>query len=76
VPDFIANCGMARVFAYLMKQGSEVSDIAILKDVSEIVRQALIRTHQFNPKSTGISSKALELSLTDLVATAAVAQKA
>ena len=75
VPDFIANCGMARVFAYLMKQGSEVNDLAILKDVSDIIRQALIRTHQFNPKSTGISAKALELSLTDLVATASVAEK-
>ena len=58
-----------------MKQGSEVNDLAILKDVSDIIRQALIRTHQFNPKSTGISAKALELSLTDLVATAAVAEK-
>jgi hypothetical protein len=27
----------------------------------------LARVHQFNPKSTGIASKALEMSLTDLV---------
>lgn len=74
VPDFIANCGMARVFAYLMKQGSEVNDIAILKDVSEIIHQALMRVHQFNPKNTGLSAKGLELSLTDLVSTAAVAR--
>jgi len=73
VPDFIANCGMARVFGYLMKQGSEVNDIAILKDVSDIIRQAMMRVHQFNPKSTGLSAKGLELSLTDLVSTAAVA---
>ena len=74
VPDFIANCGMARVFGYLMKQGSEVNDIAILKDVSDIIRKALMRVHQFNPKTTGLSSKGLELSLTDLVSTAAVAK--
>lgn len=74
VPDFIANCGMARVFGYLMKQGSEVSDIAILKDVSEIIRQALLRVHQFNSKTTGLSAKGLELSLTDLVSTAAVSR--
>ena len=75
IPDFIANCGMARVFAYLMKQGSEVNDLAILKDVSDIIRQALIRLHQFNPKTTGISAKGLELSLTDLVSSAAVASR-
>jgi glutamate dehydrogenase/leucine dehydrogenase len=75
IPDFIANCGMARVFGYLMKQGSEVNDVAILKDVSDIIRQALIRVHQFNPKSTGLSAKGLELSLTDLVSTAAVAAR-
>jgi glutamate dehydrogenase/leucine dehydrogenase len=75
IPDFIANCGMARVFAYLMKQGSEVNDLAILKDVSDIIRQALIRVHQFNPKTTGISAKGLELSLTDLVSSAAVASR-
>jgi glutamate dehydrogenase/leucine dehydrogenase len=74
VPDFIANCGMARVFGYLMKQGSEVNDIAILKDVSDIIRKGLIRVHQFNPKTTGLSAKGLELSLTDLVSTAAVAR--
>ncbi len=74
VPDFIANCGMARVFGYLMKQGSEVNDIAILKDVSDIIRQGLMRVHQFNSKTTGLSAKGLELSLTDLVSTAAVAR--
>ncbi len=74
VPDFIANCGMARVFGYLMKQGSEVNDIAILKDVSDIIRQGLMRVHQFNSKTTGLSAKGLELSLTDLVSTAAVAK--
>jgi hypothetical protein len=26
-----------------------------------------MRLHQFNPKSTGLSAKALEMSLTDLV---------
>jgi glutamate dehydrogenase/leucine dehydrogenase len=74
IPDFIANCGMARVFGYLMKQGSEVKDTAILKDVSDIINEAMMRLHQFNPKSTGLSSKGLELSLTDLVSTASVSR--
>ena len=67
IPDFIANCGMARVFAYLMKKEAEVTDVAIFKDVSNIIRSSVMRLHQFNPKSTGISAKGLELSLTDLV---------
>jgi glutamate dehydrogenase/leucine dehydrogenase len=67
IPDFIANCGMARVFAYLMKQGSVVNDTEIFKDSSEIIRQSILRLKQFNPKTTGLSAKGLELSLTDLV---------
>lgn len=67
IPDFIANCGMARVFAYLMKQDAEVTDTAIFKDVSGIIRSSIMRLHQFNPKTTGLSAKALEMSLTDLV---------
>lgn len=67
IPDFIANCGMARVFGYLMKQDAELTDVAIFKDVSNIIRSAVMRVHQFNPKTTGISAKALEMSLTDLV---------
>jgi glutamate dehydrogenase/leucine dehydrogenase len=67
IPDFIANCGMARTFAYLMKKDAEVSDVAIFKDASNIIRNSMMRLHQFNPKTKGLSAKALELSLTDLV---------
>jgi glutamate dehydrogenase/leucine dehydrogenase len=67
IPDFMANCGMARVFGYLMKQDAEVTDVAIFKDVSAIIKSSVMRLHQFNPKSTGLSAKALEMSLTDLV---------
>lgn len=67
VPDFIANCGMARVFGYLMDKEGKVDDTAIFKDVSHIIKQAMMRLHQFNPKSTGLNAKALEMSLTDLV---------
>ncbi len=67
IPDFIANCGMARVFGYLMKKDAQVTDEAIFKDVSQIIRGSIMRLHQFNPKTTGLSGKALEMSLTDLV---------
>ena len=36
IPDFIANCGMARVFAYLMETGAEITDQAIFADTSRI----------------------------------------
>jgi len=63
----MANCGMARVFGYLMKQDAEVTDVAIFKDVSQIIHGSMMRLRQFNPKTTGLSAKALEMSLTDLV---------
>jgi CRISPR/Cas system CMR-associated protein Cmr5 small subunit len=69
VPDFIANCGMARTFAFLMSEKGEVDDVAILKDASEIIGNQMRRLHQFNPRMTGLSRKALEMSLTDLVDT-------
>ena len=69
VPDFIANCGMARTFDFLMSEKGEVDDVAILKDASDIIGNMMARLHQFNPKTTGLSGKALEMSLTDLVDT-------
>ena len=38
IPDFIANCGMARVFAYLMEASGELTDHAIFSDTSRIIR--------------------------------------
>ena len=67
IPDFIANSGMARTFAYLHQVGNNVEDVTIFKDTSELMRRTLMRVHQFNPKNTGISSKALEMTLSNLV---------
>jgi glutamate dehydrogenase/leucine dehydrogenase len=41
IPDFVANCGMARVFAYLMQDEVEMTDQAIFGDVSNTIKQAL-----------------------------------
>lgn len=41
IPDFIANCGMARVFAYLMSDDAEVTDKAIFSDVSNTIKTAM-----------------------------------
>jgi len=67
IPDFIANCGMARTFAYCMSDGFELKDEAIFKDASITIRQAMMRLNQFNPKRTGLLKKGLEMSLVNLV---------
>jgi glutamate dehydrogenase/leucine dehydrogenase len=67
IPDFIANCGMARVFAYCMSEEFQLSDEEIFKDASKTIRQALMRLNQFNPKRNGLLKKGLEMSLVNLV---------
>lgn len=67
IPDFIANCGMARVFAYLMGENVEITDEAIFADASAVIKQALERVHEVNHAKTNITSKALELSIGQLV---------
>ncbi|HJS87745.1 MAG TPA: Glu/Leu/Phe/Val dehydrogenase dimerization domain-containing protein [Acetobacteraceae bacterium] len=67
VPDFIANCGMARAFAFLMQGDAEVSDDAIFADVSETVRGALAACRGRSPGRTGIARTALEIALGQLV---------
>lgn len=67
IPDFIANCGMARVFAYLMEEDVEMTDEAIFEDTSRTIYEALNRVHEVNHDKTGITKKALELSIGQLI---------
>jgi len=67
IPDFIANCGMARVFAYLMQRNVEMSDDAIFTDASNIIKNALVAVHQTSNKKTNLSSTAFEIALKQLV---------
>lgn len=67
IPDFIANCGMARVFAYLMESEIEITDEAIFHDVSQTIREALERIHQQNPQSVNIAKTAFEIALKELL---------
>lgn len=67
IPDFIANCGMARVFAYLMKPDALLTDEAIFSDVSNVIRKALQDTRVVNSNSTHISTTALTIALEKLV---------
>jgi glutamate dehydrogenase/leucine dehydrogenase len=68
IPDYIANCGMARVFAYCMhNEVVDLTDEAIFKDTSKTIWQAMMRLHQFNPKHKGLLKKGLEMALISLV---------
>ena len=67
IPDFIANCGMARVFAYLMQPDVTMTDSAIFNDVSAIINKALRQIYTESPDLTNISSKALEIALNKLM---------
>lgn len=66
IPDFIANCGMARVFAYCMQDGAQLTDQAIFSDVSRVIGEALGRTHALNPKRNGLTRTAFEIALGQL----------
>lgn len=68
IPDFISNCGMARVFAYLMSNDLDtLTDDGIFSDTSNIIRDAIAKTHASNPSKTGIAKTSFEHALTQLV---------
>jgi len=68
IPDFISNCGMARVFAYLMSNDlKEITDKGIFEDTSNIIHNALKATHTNNPSKTGIAKTAFQIALNQLV---------
>jgi glutamate dehydrogenase/leucine dehydrogenase len=68
IPDFISNCGMARVFAYLMSNDLKtISDEGIFNDTSSTIKEALLNTHKKNSAKTGIAKAAFEIALTQLV---------
>lgn len=68
IPDFISNCGMARVFCYLMKEDHvDMSDEAIFADTSNTIRQALLNSHSKNSSKNHIAKTAFEIALNQLV---------
>ncbi|MEQ8924422.1 MAG: Glu/Leu/Phe/Val dehydrogenase dimerization domain-containing protein [Fulvivirga sp.] len=67
IPDFIANCGMARVFAYLMESEVELTDESIFADTSEKIRMALEKTFRVNSTKTNIAKTSFEIALKQLV---------
>ncbi|MBI3218245.1 MAG: amino acid dehydrogenase [Bacteroidetes bacterium] len=67
IPDFIANCGMARVFAYFMESEVAMDDASIFNDISKTIRAALEKTRKSNPAKTKIAQASFEIALKELV---------
>ena len=69
LPDFISNCGIARVFAYFMESRIELpmQDKAIFDDTSNIIKKALQRTFNKSASKTKICSTAFEIALKELI---------
>jgi glutamate dehydrogenase/leucine dehydrogenase len=70
IPDFVANCGMARVFAYLMQKSEiEVTDEAIFSDVSRTIYNAIKEIHSIDNSGRNMVRTALNVALEKLVTT-------
>ena len=68
IPDFISNCGMARVFAFLMGNDLErMEDESIFKDTSKTIQSALEDVFEKNSSSKNISKTAFEIALKQLI---------
>jgi len=67
IPDFISNCGMARVFAYFMEKKVVMTDEGVFSDTSETIGKAIANVHARNASKTNISATAFEIALKQLV---------
>ena len=67
IPDFISNCGMARVFAYLMSNEARISDEAIFSDVSGTIKSAMERVAPKCPAKIHFSREAFNIALDTLL---------
>lgn len=68
IPDFIANCGMARAFAFLMSsENEEMTDEAIFSDTSQTIYGALKKVHNKNSSLKNVSQTAFQIALEELM---------
>ena len=67
IPDFISNCGMARVFAYFMERKVQMTDEAIFNDTSDTIKKAIQNVYDKSPLKTEISKTAFEIALKQLI---------
>ena len=67
IPDFVSNCGMARVFAYFMEKRVGIDDELIFNDTSDTIRKAILNIFNRNPSKTNISETGFEIALKQII---------
>lgn len=67
IPDFIANCGMARLFAYLMQRNITISDHEIFSDISNTIRDAFFDVYKKNTSKFNLTTNAIAIALKKLM---------
>jgi glutamate dehydrogenase/leucine dehydrogenase len=67
IPDFISNCGMARVFAYFMEGRVAMDDELIFNDTSNTIRNAILNIFEQNKSKVNLSKTGLEIALKQLI---------
>lgn len=69
LPDFISNCGIARVFAYLMENRIDLpmQDKVIFDDTSNVIKKAIQKIYDKRFSKTDICKTAFEIALKKLV---------
>ncbi|WP_339711568.1 Glu/Leu/Phe/Val dehydrogenase dimerization domain-containing protein [uncultured Kriegella sp.] len=67
IPDFISNCGMARVFSYFMEKRVGMDEELIFKDNSETIRKAILNIFKQNQSKINLSKTGFEIALKQLI---------
>ncbi|WP_372794020.1 Glu/Leu/Phe/Val dehydrogenase dimerization domain-containing protein [Lutibacter sp.] len=69
LPDFISNCGIARVFAYLMESKIKLPmrDESIFNDTSNTIKKALENIYKKSNSKQNICKTAFEIALKQLI---------
>ncbi|GGW50162.1 Glu/Leu/Phe/Val dehydrogenase dimerization domain-containing protein [Arenibacter certesii] len=67
IPDFVSNCGMARVFAYFMEGRVPMDDELIFMDTSKTIKNALLNIFKTNNTKINLSKTGFEIALKQLI---------
>ncbi|WP_026811177.1 Glu/Leu/Phe/Val dehydrogenase dimerization domain-containing protein [Arenibacter latericius] len=67
IPDFVSNCGMARVFAYFMEGRVPMEDELIFMDTSKTIKNALLKICEINNTKINLSKTGFEIALKQLI---------
>ncbi len=67
IPDFVSNCGMARVFSYFMEKRVGIDDELIFKDTSDTIGKAILNIFRQNQSKTNVCKTGFEIALKQLI---------